>query len=80
MVQEKLAELSEEELKPPRLLTGADLIAAGYSPGPRFAEILGAVEDAQLEGRIHSAGEAMELVRDRYPLEATDRPPYSSAS
>lgn len=80
MVKAKLAELSEEQLKPSRLLTGADLIAAGYTPGPQFTEILGAVEDAQLEGRIHTAGEAMEMVRERYPLGFTDRPPYTSAS
>ena len=49
------------------LLTGADLIAAGYEPGPRFSEILSAVEDAQLEGRIRTAGEAMALVRSRFP-------------
>jgi len=80
LVKEKLAELSEEELKPSRLLTGADLIAAGYTPGPQFTEILGAVEDAQLEGRIHTAGEAIEMVRERFPLETTGRPPYTSAS
>jgi poly(A) polymerase len=79
IVQRKLAEFSEEELKPSRLLTGADLIAAGYTPGPRFTEILGAVEDAQLEGRIHTAGEAIEMVREQFPLETTDRPGYSSA-
>jgi putative nucleotidyltransferase with HDIG domain len=67
MVREKLAELSVEHLKPERLLTGADLIAAGYEPGPRFSEILSAVEDAQLEGRIHTSGEAIALVRERFP-------------
>ena len=67
MVKEKLGELPAEHLKPERLLTGADLIAAGYEPGPRFSEILSAVEDAQLEGRIRTAGEAMELVRERFP-------------
>jgi putative nucleotidyltransferase with HDIG domain len=67
LVRAKLAQMPEEHLKPPRLLTGADLIAAGYHPGPRFSEILRAVEDAQLEGRIQSAGEAMELVRDMFP-------------
>jgi poly(A) polymerase len=68
LVREKLRELPEEQLRPPRLLTGADLIAAGYEPGPRFSEILTAVEDAQLEGRIHSTEEAMALVRERFPL------------
>jgi putative nucleotidyltransferase with HDIG domain len=72
-VKRKLAELSQEELKPPRLLTGADLIAAGYAPGPRFSEILGAVEDAQLEGLIHTAGEALELVLERFPVEDIHR-------
>jgi poly(A) polymerase len=70
IVKRKLAEFSEEQLKPARLLTGADLIAAGYAPGPRFTEILAAVEDAQLEGRIHTAGEAIEMVRERFPLTA----------
>ncbi len=67
LVRQKLGGLSEEELKPERLLTGADLIAVGYEPGPRFTEILRTVEDAQLEGRIRTAGEAMELVRERFP-------------
>jgi putative nucleotidyltransferase with HDIG domain len=63
----RLAELGEEQLKPKRLVSGADLIAAGYSPGPRFTEILDAVEDAQLEGRVGTAEEALEWVRERYP-------------
>lgn len=66
-VKRKLTELPPEQLKPPRLVTGADLIAAGYTPGPRFSEILTAVEDAQLEGRLASNEEAMAWVRERYP-------------
>src|SRR3954468_6889446 len=66
LVKEKLGELSADHLKPERLLTGADLIAAGYQPGPRFSEILSAVEDAQLEGRIHTPAEALHLVRERF--------------
>jgi hypothetical protein len=45
-----------------------DLIAAGYHPGPLFSEILEAVEDAQLEGRIASSGEALAMVREQFPL------------
>jgi poly(A) polymerase len=67
-IRRKLSELSEDQLHPERLLSGADLIAAGYEPGPMFSEILSVVEEAQLEGRIHTAGEAMALVRERYPL------------
>ena len=52
-----------EDLRPPRLLTGHDLIGAGYPPGPLFSRMLEAVEDAQLEGRIQSKAEALELVK-----------------
>jgi putative nucleotidyltransferase with HDIG domain len=68
MVRRKLSELSQEDLHPPRLLTGMDLMAAGYQPGPVFSKILSAVEEAQLEGRIHTSGEAMALIRERFPL------------
>jgi poly(A) polymerase len=67
LVQRKLEELPAEQLKPPPLVTGADLIAAGYEPGPRFAEMLAAVEDAQLEGRAGSREEAMKMVREMFP-------------
>ncbi len=65
----KVAEFSEEHLKPAPLITGTDLIAAGYRPGPRFSVILSAVEDAQLEGELSSGEGAMEFVRARYPLD-----------
>jgi poly(A) polymerase len=67
LVQRKLEELPEEQLKPAPLITGADLIAEGYEPGPRFAEMLAAVEDAQLEGRVRSREEAMAMVRGMFP-------------
>lgn len=66
LVKEKLAELPEEELKPQRLLSGRDLIAAGYTPGPEFSRILAAVEDAQLEHTIRTGEEALEFVRARF--------------
>ena len=69
LVKQKLAEFPDEHLKPPRLLTGADLVAEGYPPGPRFSQILSAVEDAQLEGRIHTVGEALEMVREMFPAD-----------
>ena len=40
----------------PRLVTGDDLIAAGYAPGPDFSRMLEVAEDAQLEARIHKQG------------------------
>ena len=65
-VKSKRNELHEEELRPPRLLTGNDLINSGYRPGPEFSRMLEAVEDAQLESRVHSKEEALELVRSRF--------------
>jgi tRNA nucleotidyltransferase/poly(A) polymerase len=69
LVQGKLQELSHEQLKPKPLVTGRDLIAEGYKPGPQFSTILGAVEDAQLEGRIQTREQGLELVRQAFPLE-----------
>ena len=55
-----------EEVRPPRLLTGRDLIAAGYRPGPQFSKMLEAAEDAQLEGRVRTREEALKLVQDLF--------------
>jgi poly(A) polymerase len=65
-VRSKLEEISPEQLKPRRLLTGHDLIRAGYRPGPAFARMLKAVEDAQLESRVQTAEEALALVRSLF--------------
>jgi len=62
-VKEKLSELSSEALRPERLISGRDLIAAGYSPGPEFAAALEAVETAQLEGEIQTRAEALAVAR-----------------
>jgi poly(A) polymerase len=67
LAKQKLEEFGEEVLKPEPLITGADLIAAGYEPGPEFSKMLRLVEDAQLDGRIETAGEAMDLVREMWP-------------
>ena len=69
LVKKKIEELPPAKLKPPRLITGSDLIAAGYQPGPAFSRILAAVEDAQLESKIDSREEAMALVHAQFPLE-----------
>jgi len=64
--QEQLRSMPPEAIRPAPLITGEDLIEAGYEPGPRFREILCAVEDAQLEGRLTSREAAMEFVRREY--------------
>jgi poly(A) polymerase len=65
--QGQLRSLPPEAIRPKPLITGRDLIAAGYEPGPRFKEILNAVEDAQLEGRLATPQAAMEFVRHTFP-------------
>jgi len=66
LVRSRLAECGAEELKPKPLLTGNDLIAAGYAPGPAFGEMLAAAEDAQLEARVRTKEEALALVRAEF--------------
>jgi len=67
----KQAEFLEAEaaagLRPAPLIDGADLIAWGYAPGPAFKEMLNAVEDEQLEGRITDKNGARAFVAARYP-------------
>ena len=53
----------EAEVRPVLLVTGRDLIEAGYKPGPQFKELLAVAEDAQLEGRIRTKEEGLELVK-----------------
>jgi tRNA nucleotidyltransferase/poly(A) polymerase len=65
-VRRFLAETPVEEVRPARLLTGDDLKALGFRPGPSFKEILEAVEEAQLDGRIHSREEARHLVESLF--------------
>jgi poly(A) polymerase len=67
-VREKLAEIPPEKIRPAALVSGDDLIAAGYAPGPRFREILEAVEDGQLEGRLLSHDAALEFIRREFPI------------
>ena len=66
-IQQKQAEIPPETMRPRPLVTGHDLIAAGHSPGPKFREILDAVEDAQLEGRLPSREAALEFVQREFP-------------
>jgi putative nucleotidyltransferase with HDIG domain len=61
--KEKFERMPMEQIRPAPLITGHDLISAGYPPGPEFKEWLTAVEDAQLEGKITTKEQAMELVK-----------------
>ncbi len=50
-------------LCPEPLVTGDDLIRAGMKPGPKFKKVLDSVYDAQLEDRVKTVSEALELAR-----------------
>jgi poly(A) polymerase len=65
--REQLHSIPQEAIRPTPLITGRDLIDAGYKPGPGFKEILTAIEDAQLEGRLATREAAMEYVRSEFP-------------
>lgn len=65
-LRQKLAETPPEIIRPTPLVSGDDLIAAGFAPGPRFREILNAVEDAQLEGSLASHEEALAFIKDNF--------------
>lgn len=61
-----LADLPDEPL-----LGGADLKALGVAPGPEYKELLRAVEDEMLEGRLSSREAALEWVSERRRRNAT---------
>jgi poly(A) polymerase len=65
-VRERFQAMPEEAVRPKPLITGRELIAAGYNPGAAFKQMLRAVEDAQLEGTIATEEEALRFVKDRW--------------
>jgi poly(A) polymerase len=64
--RERYEETPVETISPKLLVTGKDLIAAGYRPGPSFKAMLDAAEDAQLEGRATTTEQGMEFVKQRF--------------
>jgi poly(A) polymerase len=67
-VRERYESMPAEVVRPVPLITGRELIAAGYVPGAAFKHMLRAVEDAQLEGTIQTADQALRLVQQRFPI------------
>jgi len=66
-----LTHLKPEEIRPVPLISGDDLIALGYRPGPTFKEILKAVEDAQLDLVIHDRAQALNWVESHFERKPT---------
>jgi len=69
----KQVEFSNAPLIPAPLITGRDLIANGYKPGPAFKTILDAVESMQLEGRVTTPEEALSWVMQEFPVSSTGK-------
>ncbi|MEO8439205.1 MAG: CCA tRNA nucleotidyltransferase [Spartobacteria bacterium] len=65
-LQRKSEEFANEPIIPPPLVRGDDLIALGMKPGPRFSDILEAVETRQLEGTLRNREEALEWVKEEF--------------
>ena len=64
--RQKMAELKHEEIHPPPLVTGKDLIALGLEPGPMFHVILDRVKEAQLEGELRDRQQALDWIEKEY--------------
>ncbi|HVB87064.1 MAG TPA: CCA tRNA nucleotidyltransferase [Candidatus Dormibacteraeota bacterium] len=64
-VRRFLEDTPPEEVRPPRLISGSDLIALGLRPGPEFKGLLDAVEEAQLDGTVETHEDALEFIRQR---------------
>jgi tRNA nucleotidyltransferase/poly(A) polymerase len=60
-------EFSHEPLIPPPLVTGRDLIARGFVPGPQFKEILESIQSLQLEGVLNTREEALAWIEREHP-------------
>ncbi len=63
----KQEEFASEPLIPPPLVNGGDLIALGWKPGPKFKEVLDAVQTRQLEGVLTTREEALAWLKTEYP-------------
>ena len=63
-LEQQIGALKAEGVAPEPIMTGDDLIAAGFEPGPGFARLLKKVYDAQLMGRVGDKAAALALARD----------------
>lgn len=61
-----MTEIPAAEMRPPRLIGGADLIAMGFTPGPAFKTILKEIEDLQLDGALTTREDALAYVREHH--------------
>jgi poly(A) polymerase len=61
-VKEFVSTTPPEVVRPPRLLTGSDVLEMGFSAGPVVGKILAAVEEAQLNGDLATQQDAKSFI------------------
>jgi len=61
-----IRETPAEIVRPPKLVTGTDILDLDYAPGPVIGKILAAVEEAQLNGELGSKDEAISFVKNKF--------------
>ena len=71
----RILELFREKdiVHPPPLITGNDVMALGYSSGPRVGQILSFIRQKQVEGKIKSREEALGVLRERFGAEGGEQ-------
>jgi tRNA nucleotidyltransferase/poly(A) polymerase len=67
-LQAKRHELADEPMLPPRLITGADLIAQGWHAGKALGKLLTTLQTLQLEGTLKTKEEALAWVAEHAPV------------
>jgi poly(A) polymerase len=65
-VKEFVSKTPPDVVRPPKLLTGTDLLEAGYEPGPLLGKILATIEEAQLNGELNNREEALSFVEGQF--------------
>ncbi len=65
-LKDKFENMEEDEIKPPPLVTGIDLIGLGYKPGPLFKTILDKIEELQLEGAVSDRDGALDFISKNF--------------
>jgi poly(A) polymerase len=61
-----MTQMTPAQIRPPRYISGSDLIGMGFKPGPAFKDILRELEDLQLDGALANREAAIEYVRSHY--------------
>ena len=67
LVRRRRAALTAADIRPRPLVSGRELMALGYAEGPALGTMLKALEEEQLEGRLHTREEALEWIKARFP-------------